>query len=56
MSDPEKINENRPNMKQPLPTASLSDSVAGPGSQIASFRIEQVLGCGAVVILGPADH
>ena len=50
MSDPEKINKNRPSKKQPPPTASLSDSVAGPESLFASFRIEQVLGCCAVVI------
>ena len=50
MSDPEKINENRPSKKQPPPTASLSDSVAGPGSQFAWFRIKQVLGRGAVVV------
>jgi len=49
MSDPEKINKNRPNKKQSPPTASLSGSVAGPESLFASFRIEQVLGCGAVV-------
>jgi hypothetical protein len=44
MSEPEQKNNNRPNKKQPPPTASLSDSVAGPGSQIASFRIEWKLG------------
>ncbi len=49
MSDPEQRNKNRPNKKQPPPTASLSDSAAGPGSQIASFRIEWKLGCGEVV-------
>jgi len=49
MSDPEQRNKNRPNKKQPPPTASLSNSVAGPGSQIGSFRVEWVLGCGAVL-------
>ena len=50
MSVPEERKNNRPSKKQPPPTANLSDSVAGPENQIASFRIERVLGCGAVVI------
>jgi hypothetical protein len=49
MSDPEQRNKNRPSKKQPLPTASLSDPVEAPGSQIASFRIEWELGRGEVV-------
>ena len=49
MSDPEERDNDWPSKKQPPPTASLIDFVAGRGSQIASFYIEQELGCNAVV-------
>lgn len=51
MSDPEERNNNKPSEKEPPPTASFSDSVTGPGSQIGPFRIERELGRGAVGIV-----
>jgi len=51
MSDPEQKNKNRPSKKQPPPTASLSDPVAGPGSQIGPFRIERELGRGGAGVV-----
>ena len=51
MSNPEQKNNNQPSKKQPPPTASLSDSAAGPGSQIGPFRIEQELGRGGAGVV-----
>jgi serine/threonine protein kinase/Tol biopolymer transport system component len=51
MSVPEERKNNRPSKKRPPPTASLSDSVAGPGSQIGPFRIEQELGRGGAGVV-----
>jgi len=51
MSDAEAKNSKQPVEKEPSPTASFSDSVKGPGSQIGPFRIERELGRGAVGVV-----
>jgi len=51
MSETEHDNNKRPGDEELRPTASFSDLVLGPGSQIGRFRIEQELGRGAVGVV-----
>ncbi|MHC4190786.1 MAG: hypothetical protein ACYTBX_07580, partial [Planctomycetota bacterium] len=51
MGETEHDNNRRPGGEELRPTASFSDLVLGPGSQIGPFRIERELGRGAVGVV-----
>ena len=51
MSETEHDNNRRPGEEELHPTASFSNLVLGPGSQIGPFRIERELGRGAVGVV-----
>ncbi|MFB0525014.1 MAG: serine/threonine-protein kinase, partial [Phycisphaerae bacterium] len=51
MSENEQDNNKRPGEEELRPTASFSDLVLGPGSQIGPFRIERELGRGGIGVV-----
>ncbi|MHC4707377.1 MAG: serine/threonine-protein kinase, partial [Planctomycetota bacterium] len=51
MSGAEEHDNNRPDKKEPGPTASFDSSVLGPGSQIGPFRIDHELGRGGAGVV-----